>query len=109
MGRSELGKVYVIDQTIAALQYTGRIFDAFYLRTSDQREIDLLIQTDGELWAMEIKLTTNPRMSQMKQLEANADLVGADRRFLVCHSCDFIESGPRVLCSLEGLIDFIER
>ncbi len=100
---------YVIDQTIAALQYTGRIFDAFYLRTSDQREIDLLIQTDGELWAMEIKLTTNPRMSQMKQLEANADLVGADRRFLVCHSCDFIESGPRVLCSLEGLIDFIER
>ena len=34
----------------------GRAFDPYHLRTSDQREIDLLVQVDSELWALEIKL-----------------------------------------------------
>ena len=100
---------FVIDQTLAALQYTGRTFDAFYLRTSDQREIDLLIRTDTELWAIEIKLTTRPAFSHMARLEANADLVDADRRFLVCQRGDFIESGARIICDLAGLVDYLER
>ena len=100
---------FVVDQALAAMQYTGRIFDAFHLRTSDQREIDLLIRTDTELWAMEIKLTTRPALSHMAQLEANADLVGADRRFLICQRSEMIESGARIICDLEGLIAWIER
>ena len=100
---------FVVDQALAAMQYTGRIFDAFHLRTSDQREIDLLIRTDTELWAMEIKLTTRPALSHMARLEANADLVGADRRFLICQRSEMIESGARIICDLEGLIAWIER
>ncbi len=98
---------FVIDQVLATLRYTDRQFDAFYFRTSDQREIDLLIQTEEELWALEIKLTTNPTRSQMAQLATNADMVGADRQFLVCKRCDFIESGTRILCDLEGLLNYI--
>ena len=100
---------FVVDQALAAMQYTGRIFGAFHLRTSDQREIDLLIRTDTELWAMEIKLTTRPALSHMARLEANADLVGADRRFLICQRSEMIESGARIICDLEGLIAWIER
>ncbi len=100
---------FVIDQVLAALQYSDRLFEAFHLRTSDQREIDLLIQTRGELWAIEIKLTSNPAPSDMARLDAHADLVNADRRFLVCKRCDTIESGNRVLCDLDGLIDYIGR
>lgn len=100
---------FVIDQTLAALQCTGRSFEAFYLRTSDQREIDLLISTDTELWAMEIKLTTRPAFADMARLEANADLVNADRRFLVCQRAEFVQSGARVICDLEGLVGYIER
>ena len=45
----------------------------------------------------------------MARLDANADLVGADRRFLVCQRNEFVESGPRILCNLEGLVGHIER
>ena len=100
---------FVIDQTLASLQSAGRAFEAFHLRTSDQREIDLLISTGTELWAMEIKLTTHPALRDMARLEANADLVGADRRFLVCQRSDFIESGARVICDLEGLVGHMEQ
>ena len=100
---------FVIDQALASLQCAGRAFEAFHLRTSDQREIDLLISTGTELWAMEIKLTTRPALRDMARLEANADLVGADRRFLVCQRSDFIESGARVICDLEGLVGHIEQ
>lgn len=51
---------YVIDQVLGALQCSGRRFDPYHFRTSDQREIDLLVQVDSELWALEIKLTTRP-------------------------------------------------
>ena len=58
---------------------------------------------------MEIKLTTSPGPSHMARLDANADLVGADRRFLVCHRSELVESGARILCDLPGLIDYIRR
>ena len=99
---------FVIDQLLAALQCTGRSFDAYHVRTSDQREIDLLIQVDSELWALEIKLTTRPGPNDMARLDANADLVGADRRFLVSQRDEFVESGPRILCNLEGLVAHVE-
>ena len=45
----------------------------------------------------------------MKRLDATSDLVRADRRFLVCQFDDFIESGERIICNVQSLIDFIER
>ena len=100
---------FVIDQVLSALQYSGTIFEAFHFRTSDQHEIDLLIETGNELWAVEIELTTHPKPGQMERLAKVADMVGADRRFLVCQQCGFAESGNRILCDLDGLVDYIER
>ena len=100
---------FVIEQILAALYYTDRPFDAYYLRTSDQQEIDLLVETDAELWALEIKLTARPSFDDMARLDATADLARADRRFLVCQFDDFIESGARIICNVQSLIDFIGR
>ena len=100
---------FVIDQVLAALHYTGRAFDAYHLRTSDQREIDLIVRVDSELWALEIKLTTRPGLDDLARLNANADLVDADRRFLVCQSKEYLERGPQVVCNLDHLVARIER
>ena len=88
---------------------SDRIFEAYYLRTSDQREIDLVIETDQELWTLEIKLTTRPSTDDMSRLDANAHLIKADRRFRVTRRREFIDDGSRVLCDLEGLLAFIEQ
>lgn len=99
---------FVIEQVLAALQYTGRAFEAWHLRTSDQREIDLLVRTDSELWALEIKLTTRPGPGDLERLNANADLVGAHRRFLVCQNREDLERGSQVVCNLERMLARIE-
>ena len=98
---------YVIEQVLAALQQADRPFEAYHFRTSDQHEIDLLVQLGSELWAIESKLTTNPRGSDLKRLDANADLVGARRRFLVCRESDFIEGPTSTICDLDGLVRHI--
>lgn len=49
---------FVVEQTIGLLLATGRQFDAFYFRTSDRHEIDLVLDLGGKLWAVEIKLTS---------------------------------------------------
>ena len=99
---------FVIDQTLTALQHADRRWRACHLRTADQREIDLLVEVDSELWAFEIKLTTQPRQGDLARLNENADLVGAGRRFLVCQRSDRIEAGPQVVCDLGGLVEYIE-
>ena len=100
---------FVIDQTLTALQHADRRWRAWHLRAADQCEIDLLLEVDTELWALDIKLTTQPRRGDLARLNANADLVGADRRFLICQRSDRIESGPQVVCDLGGLMEYIER
>ncbi len=98
---------YVIEQTLAALQHSDRDFQAHYLRTSDQREIDLVIQVGAELWALEAKLTTRPSRNDLARLNANANLIDANRTFLVCRQSRFVDGGSQIVCDLDGLVRFI--
>ena len=100
---------FVVDQALAALQHADRSWGAYHLLTADQREIDLLLEVDGELQALEMKLTTRPHPADLARLNANADLIGADRRLLVCRRSDLMVTGTQVVCDVEGLVDYIER
>ena len=96
---------YVIQQVISALEVRGVVHNAFYLRTSDQREIDLILELSGERWAIEIKLTSRPSRDDLASLNRNADLIEADRRFLVCRQSDLVQSGGQTVCDLEGMLE----
>ena len=98
---------YVIEQALAALRGTQRSPEAHYLRTSDLKEIDLLVQTGSELWAIEAKLTTQPQIRSLARLDAIADLVGANKRFLICRRSEMIESGDRIVCDLDGFCEYV--
>jgi predicted AAA+ superfamily ATPase len=74
---------FVIEQAIGELSSLGRPFSAYYFRTSDQHELDLVLEIGGERWAIEVKLTASPGPDAFKRLEKAADLIGAERRFLV--------------------------
>ena len=98
---------FVIDQALVALQHAGLPHSAWHLRTADQREIDLLLAVAGELWALEVKLTTGPRPADLARLNATADLVEANRRILVCQQCERVETETQVVCDVQGLAEFI--
>ena len=74
---------WIIEQILGHLHSSGEPFQAFYLRTSDQREIDLLLEYRGRLWAFEIKLSSVPEATTLQRLKDTAALVDADRIALI--------------------------
>ena len=74
---------FVIEHVLGALAARDRHFDAYWFRTSDQHELDLVLDFGRELWAVEIKLTASPGPSDMDRLDKAADMIGATRRFLI--------------------------
>ena len=100
---------FVIDQVFTTLHHAERPFEAFSFRTSDQREIDLVLRVGAELWALEIKLTTRPRLADLKRLNAAADVIAADRRFLICRSSPWLAHDHQVVCDLDGFLSFAAK
>ena len=95
---------FVIEQVLGAMALSGRLFDAYWFRTSDQHEIDLVLDTGGQRWAIEVKLTTAPTSADMQRLDAAADMIGAKRRFLVSQAASVAGDDNRVSCNLDWLL-----
>ena len=75
---------FVIEQILSTLSATGNEPQAHFFRTSDGHEIDLVLDWGTQRWAIEIKLTSDPSPDMAKQFNKTADLIDANRRFLIC-------------------------
>jgi len=100
---------YVIEQIIGTLSASGRSFEPYYFRTSDGYEVDLVIDTGRDRWAIEIKLTSSPAPEDMDRLQRAADLVGASRRFLVTRTTQPAGNHHRASCNLAWLLERLAR
>lgn len=74
---------YVIEQALGELSSHGSIFNAYYFRTSDQHELNLVLEVGDRLIAVEVKLTSLPTREDMARLDKTADMIKASHRFLV--------------------------
>jgi hypothetical protein len=95
---------FVIEQIVTALGQCERTFHPYFFRTSDRHEIDLLLDFGSELWAIEVKLTATPSFQDMQKLNRTADLVGAQRRFLVSQTRTISDDGNSASCDLPWLL-----
>ena len=95
---------FVIEQALGALSSHGRSFDAYYLRTSDQYELDLVLDFGKELWAVEVKLSSSPAPEDMRRLDKTADMIGASRRFLVSQTSQSSGDERRTSCNLTSFL-----
>ncbi len=95
---------FVIEQTLGELTSHGRHVNAYYFRTSDQYEVDLVLEFGQELWAIEVKLTASPSPNDMRRLDKAADIVGASRRFLVSQTRRSSGDERRVSCNLSSFL-----
>lgn len=98
---------HVIEQVLGGLAALGAVHDAFFFRTSDGKELDLVLSLAGELWAVEVKLTASPGPQDMRRLEEVADLIGASRRFLVSRTPESEGDGTRASCDLGFLLQIL--
>ena len=97
-------KGFVIDQTLGELSSHERPVDAYYFRTSDQYELDLVLDLGRDLWAIEVKLTASPGPDDMRRLDTTADMVGASRRFLVSQTRRSSGDAYRASCNLSSFL-----
>lgn len=77
---------WCINQILATLKTQGKDFEAYFFRTNDGHEIDLVLKFPKGLWAFEFKLTSAPGREDAERLNATADLIKADKRILVSKS-----------------------
>ena len=99
---------FVIEQIVARTLQLGIVVEPWYFRTSDQKELDLLLDFGAERWAIEIKLTANPTRQQIAALNRAADLVGAERRFLVTRTPEPHQSDGVWSCTLENVLNVLD-
>jgi predicted AAA+ superfamily ATPase len=83
---------FIIEQTIATLEAAGKRVQSYFMRTSDGYELDMVLDRGTELWAVEVKLTSNPSTDIISRLHKTADMIDADRRILVCRVARKIEN-----------------
>jgi predicted AAA+ superfamily ATPase len=96
---------FAIEQIIGTLRANDRTFEPYYLRTSDQREVDLVLDFGRKRWAIEIKLTSNPTPRDMQRLNDTADMIDATRRILVSRTTLSASKGEVSSLSLKELLN----
>ncbi len=99
---------FVIEQILGFLNAKGLRANPSFFRTSDQYEIDLVLEGAGKPLAIEIKLTSSPSHSDMQRLDKTADLIKAGPRILVTRTPEPIESGFLVSTNLPDLFPRLE-
>ena len=100
---------FVIEQALGELSSRGRSFDAYYFRTSDQYELDLVLDFGKELWAVEVKLSSSPELDDMRRLDKTADMISATRRFLVSQTSRSSGDKHRSSCNLHSFLKHLRE
>jgi uncharacterized protein len=86
---------FVIEQILNARAARGQSGDAFYFRTHDGLECDLVLESGRELELIEIKLTTAPAPEDFARLAKVAELLKATRQVLVSRTRQSQAKGSR--------------
>lgn len=91
---------WAMNQMILSLQTTGESFDAYFFRTSEGYEIDLVLEFSKGRWAFEFKLTSAPSPEDMTRLNRTADLIKADKCILVSKTDKFAGNAHLISCNI---------
>jgi hypothetical protein len=95
---------FVIEQVLGALRHADQRAEPYFFRTSDGREVDLVLDFGRSRWAIEAKLSASPTSSDLQRLNKTADLIEADRRILVSQTPRSHGADECISCSLPWLL-----
>ncbi len=99
---------FVIEQILGHLSSVGAMVNAYYMRTSDLYEIDLLLEIEGKRWAIETKLTSSPSVDDLRRTEKAASFLKADRVVMVSRTVKEIDSEKMLSTNIDGLLKRLE-
>jgi len=92
---------HVVEQALA-LETAGIAHQATWLRTSDQYEINLILEGGGAPVAVEVKLSAQANSRDLARLNHAADLIGAGLRVVVTAGGPELHSDRTWICGLDA-------
>lgn len=95
---------FVVEQALGTLAALGVPHCAFHFRTGDGYELDLVIESGRERWAIDIKLTSDPSPHDLARLEKCASMVSATRAILVSQVATDAGDKRRLSCGIERFL-----
>ncbi|MBN2375289.1 MAG: ATP-binding protein [Sedimentisphaerales bacterium] len=98
---------FVVEQIINNLKAADKVFNPYYLRTSDKYEIDLILDFGGRLYAIEVKLTSSPDSDDVSRFRKAAEIIEAKRCLLISRTQDYITSENFVSANIQQALDFL--
>lgn len=96
---------WIIEQLLNNLTAAGQPFEAYYARTSDQYEVDLLLRCRGKLWAIEVKLTSSPTSSDLRRLKTIAERVGAGYCVIISRTASPVQGIDDASLNLQAALE----
>jgi predicted AAA+ superfamily ATPase len=99
---------FVIEQILICLEAQGTHYEAYFFRTNDGHELDLLLILNGKKWGFEIKLSSSAGRDEFDRLNKAAEMVGADRKLLISRTRREIEGTDVVSTNLYGVLRLLE-
>ncbi len=98
---------FVIEQIINHLKTSDKIFHPYYLRTSDQYEIDLILDFGGKLCSIEIKLTSSPDSEDVNRFKKAAALIGSHQSIMISRTNEPLITENFISTNLPGVLEYL--
>ena len=95
---------WVVEQILAGCRSRGERLEAFFFRTQDGLEADLLLEAGRQREVVEIKLTSAPAPEDFARLEKVAALTNATRQVLISRTRQPVVRGRRWSVDLSGYL-----
>ncbi len=98
---------FVIEQILNTIKAFDIDCNPYYLRTSDQYEIDLVLDFGKRIIAIEIKLTSCPDNESVKRFRKASGFIKADMAILVSRTNESLVTDDFISTNLQGVIDYL--
>jgi predicted AAA+ superfamily ATPase len=96
---------FVIEQILSVRRARGETLEAYFFRTQDGHEIDLVLQSANEREVIEIKLTSTPSLEDFTKLDTLGKKLGATRSVLLSRTRTTHSEGRRWSVDLAAYLE----
>ncbi len=101
---------WVIEQICTRLQMNGKSIQAYHFSTTDGYALDLLLNYEDQLWAINTTISSNPPPEFFSELAKVASMVGADNAILISRTHQPLQqSGVVSLSLVEALLLMLDK
>ena len=95
---------FIIEQILSVRQARGESFDAYFFRSHDGFEADLVLDFGRRREVIEIKLTSGPSPEDLSRLGKVAELIKGTRQVLLCRVAQSVTTGDRWVTNLKDYL-----